>query len=267
MPEFFEAGEVSEEQKVETVVFAGSGKFFGIGEVVDNSRFRSLQKLFHVTSYVRRFVENLKVILGRDGKACRGEISAQKMDSSLKFWIKHEQLFLQRKTNFTKMKHSLRLSFDKESLLRCRTRISSDETLNYGIGFPTLLQRSSNFTMLRHHNKVYHCGVAATLNHIRNFYWIVKGRKTARLVLRKCLICNVIQKKVAIPEDTPAFPPFRIQFSYCFENVGLDYISPLFHKDVVQNKMQKCYILLFTFSVSRAIHLEITNDLGVQRRI
>ena len=100
MPEFFEAGEVSEEQKVETVVFAGSGKFFGIGEVVD-SRFRSLQKLFHVTSYVRRFVENLKVILGRDGKACRGEISAQKMDSSLKFWIKHEQLFLQRKTNFT----------------------------------------------------------------------------------------------------------------------------------------------------------------------
>ena len=101
MPEFFEAAEVFEEQKVETVLFAGSEKFFGIGDMVDNSRFRSLQKLLHVTSYVRLFVENLKVILGRDGKACRGEISAQKMDSSLKFWIKHEQLFLQRKTNFT----------------------------------------------------------------------------------------------------------------------------------------------------------------------
>ena len=61
-----------------------------------------------------------------------------------------------------------------------------------------------------------------------------------RLVLRKCFICNVIQKKVTIPEHTPALPPLRIQFSYCFENVGLDYAGPLFYKDVVQNKMQKC---------------------------
>ena len=77
-------------------------------------------------------------------------------------------------------------------------------------------------------------------------------------------ICSVIQKNAAIPEDTPALPPFRIQFSYCFENVGLDYAGPLFYKDVVQNKMQKCYILLFTCSVSRAIHLELTNNLGVE---
>ena len=77
-------------------------------------------------------------------------------------------------------------------------------------------------------------------------------------------ICSVIQKNAAIPEDTPALPPFRMQFSYCFENVGLDYAGPLFYKDVVQNKMQKCYILLFTCSVSRAIHLELTNDLGVE---
>ena len=28
--------------------------------------------------------------------------------------------------------------------------------------------------------------------------------------------------------------------------------------------MQKCYILLFTSSVSRAIHLELTNDLGAE---
>ena len=42
---FLRPGEVSEEQKAETVLFAGSEKAFGIGEVMDNSRFRSLQKL------------------------------------------------------------------------------------------------------------------------------------------------------------------------------------------------------------------------------
>ena len=41
---FLRPGEVSEEQKIKTVLLADSEKFFGIGEVVDNSRFRSLQK-------------------------------------------------------------------------------------------------------------------------------------------------------------------------------------------------------------------------------
>ena len=140
------------------MLFAGSEKAFGIGEVTDNSRFRSLQKLLHV----RRFAENLKVILGNVGKACSGEILAEEMDSSIKLWIKHEQLFLRREINFTKMKHFLRLFFDEENLLRCRARISGDKTLNYGIRLAILLQRLSNFSkliILHHHDKVYHCGV------------------------------------------------------------------------------------------------------------
>ena len=141
---FLRSRQVSEEQKVETVLFASSENIFGIEEVVDNSRFRSLQKLLLVTCYVRQFVENMKIILGKDGKVCSGEISAEEMDSNLKLWINYEQLFLQRQTDFTKMKHSLRLFFGEENFLRCRTRISSDKTLNYGIRFPILLQRSSN---------------------------------------------------------------------------------------------------------------------------
>ena len=69
---------------------------------------------------------------------------------------------------------------------------------------------------------------------------------------------------MAISEDTPTLPPFTIQFSYFFENVGLDYSGPLFYRNVVENMMQKCYILLFTCSVSRAIHLELTNNLGAE---
>ena len=70
---FLRSGEVPEEQRVETVLFAGSEKLFGIGRVV-NSRFRSLQKLLRVTFYVTRFVENSKVILVKDVKVCSGEI-------------------------------------------------------------------------------------------------------------------------------------------------------------------------------------------------
>ena len=71
--------------------------FVGIEEVMDNSRFRSLQKLLRVTCYVRRFMENLKVILGKFGKVCSGAISAEEMDSSIKLRIKNEQLFYEEK--------------------------------------------------------------------------------------------------------------------------------------------------------------------------
>ena len=77
-----EFSEVSEEQEVETVFFAGSEKLFGIGKVVDNSQFRLLQTLLRFTSYVRRCVETLKVKLGKEGKVSSGEISAEEMDSS-----------------------------------------------------------------------------------------------------------------------------------------------------------------------------------------
>ena len=57
---FLRLWEVSEEQKAETVLFAGSEKAFSIGEVMDNGWFRSLQKLLCVTCYITRFVENLQ---------------------------------------------------------------------------------------------------------------------------------------------------------------------------------------------------------------
>ena len=145
-----------------------------------------LQFLLRVTCYVRRFVE--KVILGKVGKVCSGEISAEEMDCSIKLWIKHEQLLLQRESNFKKMKHSLCLFFDEENLLRCRTRISSDETLNYGMRFPILLQRSSNFTkliILHYHDKVYHCGVEATLKPYQNFLLDCQRQKNGKINIKK----------------------------------------------------------------------------------
>ena len=45
-----------------------------------------------------------------------------------------------------------------------------------------------------------------------------------------------------------------------FENVGLDYVFPLFIKE--KDNSQNCYILLFTCAVTRAIHLELCADVS-----
>ena len=57
-------------------------------------------------------------------------------------------------------------------------------------------------------------------------------------------------------------PEFRAQASLPFAKVGLDFAGPLFVKDGKRN-MSKVYIALFTCAVTRAVHLELVQDMSV----
>ena len=52
-------------------------------------------------------------------------------------------------------------------------------------------------------------------------------------------------------------PQLRLEASRPFETTGVDFAGPLAFK-VTKKEQGKCYILLFTFSTSRAVHLELT---------
>ena len=64
--------------------------------------------------------------------------------------------------------------------------------------------------------------------------------------------------------ETPALPSHRVCCNHAFENVGLDFAGPLYCRDDFSStkNMYKCYILLFTCCVTRAVHLEVTVDVN-----
>ena len=80
-------------------------------------------------------------------------------------------------------------------------------------------------------------------------------------VLRKCIICKRFQGKTLNPQETPDLPSFRLDFSYSFCNVGLDYAGPLYVRHSARASAEKVYILLFTCATSRAVHLELVPDM------
>ena len=132
--------EVSEEEKVETVLFVGSKKVIGLGVVLDYTRFESLITLLWVINYVWHIVENLKVAVGIGTKGFNGELSSEEMHIIMLSWTKYEQPLLQAETKFTKIKHSFHLllimvicygRYVRQYANRtiCRTRISSDNDL------------------------------------------------------------------------------------------------------------------------------------------
>ena len=54
-------------------------------------------------------------------------------------------------------------------------------------------------------------------------------------------------------------PSDRIVGSRAFVVIGVDYAGPLYYK-MPSNRLRKCYILLFSCSLSRAIHLQPSHD-------
>ena len=114
--------------------------------------------------------------------------------------------------------------------------------------------------ILDSHERVLHHGIETTLSDVRSKFWIVKGRKAVKSVLRKCVTCRRYQGRPLLPPETPDLPDYRVNTLYAFQCTGLDYAGPLFIKNNTDTTL-KVYILLFTCASSRALHLELTPDM------
>ena len=100
-------------------------------------------------------------------------------------------------------------------------------------------------------------------------YWIIKGRYTIKTVLKNCFMCNLVKGKFIVPPKTPSLPNFRVNCSFAFESVGVDFAGPLYVKEVYSRNenLNKCYLLLFTCATTRALHLEFTQDVSANSAI
>ena len=131
---------------------------------------------------------------------------------------------------------------------------------------PILLPRSEHFTKLliiEIHEKIFHGGVAHTLSRLRTKYCIPQGRTAIKMILKRCLICGRHQGG---PYKTKAMSPWtksKVTLSPPFTNTSIDYFGPLYVKDDKKEK-QKMWVSLFTCVTTRAVHLELVEDMTTE---
>ena len=184
-----------------------------------------------ITGYALRFIYNLKSKIKGQSDFREGEVSMKEVDEDKKLWVKYEQYFIQKDSKYEKMKNSLNLYFDGNSLIRSKTRFSELTEISYERKHPLLLRNNFCFTkliVLDSHETVFHNGVDIILNFIRATYWIIKGRQTAKSILRECLTCKLIYGETVIPPKQPSLPSFRVDYTHPFETVGSGYAGPMF---------------------------------------
>ena len=114
--------------------------------------------------------------------------------------------------------------------------------------------------LIRHvHEQTLHLGVASTMGAIREEWWIPRLRSLVKKMINGWHTCKVFSTEPYGKTDTSPLPYFRTEASKPIHTPGIDFAGPLTYK-VKRDKQGKAPILVFTCSVTRAVHLEVTKS-------
>lgn len=161
------------------------------------------------------------------------------------------------------------LFLDKHSIIRSAGRLSKSPDFTFEINNPILLPRNSHFTDLviwDAHTKCLHLSVGPTLLKVKTSgFHIPRGRQTVKSVISSCALCK---KFNSLPFRYPAptaLPQHRVNFSYPFEHVGIDFTGSIVIKGADGHKIDKSYIIIYSCMNTRGIHLDLLPSMDTKQ--
>ena len=218
----------------------------------------NLWKTLRIMSWVKRFVLNCRQQTKEKiyGPITTNEINEQKLQL-----MYYAQKLGEKSKQFENQKECLNLQVNSNGLYECRGRIQGH--------YPVFIPRDSLLAekiVQDAHLRTIHGGVIMTMAEVRQCYWIPKLRSLVKKVRKNCYGCKRFQVTALAKPPPGNLPLDRNVGSRAFQVVGVDYAGPLYFK-VSQNKEAKAYILLFSCSLTRAIHLQALQDLSTDEFI
>ena len=90
----------------------------------------------------------------------------------------------------------------------------------------------------------------------------MRGREAVKKEVRRCVICLKWEGKPYSTPTIPDLPEERVSQDPPFANTGIDFAGPLYVQNLHSTDKTKVYVCLFTCASTRAIHLELINDLS-----
>ena len=169
----------------------------------------------------------------------------------------HEEQVLPKNNKLAK----LDVAIDEFGILRVGGRLQNS-TMSFGVKHPIILPRRSHITDLiirYYHEKVRHQGRGFTINEIRSHgYWIIGCSKAVSSHIHKCIICRKLRGNTSCQKMAP-LPEVRLHEVPPFTHIGIDCFGPFTVKE--RRSHVKRYGLLITCMASRAIHIEVLDDM------
>ena len=133
----------------------------------------------------------------------------------------------------------------------------------YEARHPAILPHTSHLTELivnHYHVQAGHSGLNHTLSLVTQHYWIVKGTSAVKRILRQCAHCRLRNAKPG-QQIMAELPRQRLGLEmHPFTFTGVDFFGPFLVR--YKRSEVKRYGCLFTCLTTRAVHLELAEDLS-----
>lgn len=243
-----------------------------LDELIDCTHYSNLDMLLRVTAYVRLFVARLEkhrtprcetdpLIDARDIKEAE---SAWIISVQLRCFEKEVLYLLTHRGACPILVHQFNLYLDDDQLMRCQGRIGNSE-LAFTSKKPALLPTRHPFVTLlirRAHESSKHSGINDTLTLVRERYWVLRGRRATKEIVKSCVTCRRIEGHPYTSSPAAELPSERVSEDPPFSHSGIDFAGPLYISS--NGTAEKTYICLFTCAATRAVHLELVRDMGVE---
>ena len=212
-------------------------------------------------AWVKRFCFNIFQRIKNDTR--KGELKLEEIVASQNEWVRAAQQKLKQGANYHQLVKKFGLQKDQDGIVRCKGRLEYSK-LRPDARDRIILLKGHPLTLLQVqecHTRVLHSGVRSTLAELRTTFWVTKGRQVVKYVLNRWVVCKMEGKSLG-PPPTASLPDFRVNKAPPFSKTGVDFAGPSFVKDK-SNEMRKVYVALFTCCVTRAVHLELVEDLSI----
>lgn len=156
---------------------------------------------------------------------------------------------------------------DENGILRVGGRLQQS-TLTENEKHPIILPAKHHFTtmLIRHtHIEQGHGGLAITLQRLRQRFWILNAKTTINSSIQRCVSCFRFRKK-PLEQKMGNLPAYRLNQTIPFTYTGVDYAGYFNIKSSVRKNapFTKGYVSLFICLTTRAIHMELVNDLSAE---
>lgn len=157
----------------------------------------------------------------------------------------------------------------EDGLLRVGGRLEKSK-LDFDAKHQILLPKEHPLTnaiiFYYHHFRVFHYGAQCTLAAVRTRYWPIRGLVVARRIIYNCVWCfrccpRFIEQMMG---DLPKERVSPQQLRACFVT-GVDFAGPFVVRHHIRCKQEKkAYLALFICFATKAVHVELVNDLSTE---
>ena len=156
-------------------------------DIIDISNFNSLNKLYSVTAWIKRFVNNVRNKKENQELLLKTFLTSTELRNSESYWIKKKQESIDNK-HIELLWKQLNVTRNENDLLICTGRLEN-APLPFESKTPYLINRHhklAELIVIDIHIKLKHISIKQILTEVRRQFWNCSGRSLISNILSKC---------------------------------------------------------------------------------